>query len=848
MPHALLTSSALLVISMATAAPAQECAAFPLIAEIGAGTPGSAGVPELHSLGQPMVNQPGMGLRITGGAPGAAAQIVVGAPGTPQVLPAYGARLYPNAPFTRFPVTLGPDGVSPAVLSGPAPTSPALCGLEFVAQGVVTDPMAQGGLAFTGGMRLRFGVGSAAASLFQGAKFRFYASDFGLGYSLGAGDLNGDGRSDLVAPIGPDPRSGSTGGVQVVLQLYDGSLWLGDFIEAPGNTPTVAVLDLDDDGVLDLLIATAPPAPYVDPGSLGVYRGVGDGTFEAGQVIPTPGGYPSLATADLNGDGLPEVAVWPWSAQGATGVFENLGSGMLGSPVELATSFGVVQDSLRFADMDGDGRLDLVGLVQYNFLLVAQGLGGTSFGPPQFTDLATENVAGLDVADLDADGDSDVVVGGMGLFGGSLRAFLNTGNGQLASPIDLTSSFGFYHQAFARDLDGDGLPEILSSPVGFKLLVVPNLGGGAFGPAQSFKTPSFQLLPVDMNGDGTIDIASRNDPFVQWVSGAGDGTLDVPPPLPLPLGHDPICPDVDLDGHLDLVTGEYSGALQVRLGAGDGTFGSPIESAAGSNDLTSMDIGLIDGDALPDAVVTYYADAPDPTITILIGQGSGQFLATDHIALPASIDVRLADVDADGDLDMLTLASGALYTLLGAGDGTFGAPLLAAPLMWRFDLGDVNEDGLIDVVGYDADYYLVLRTGVGDGTFAASVAVIPDSFFGSGAPGFRIADLDLDGHLDLLHGGWGPSGTLLSSYRGDGRGAFTLVQTTAGLTVDGPITIADFNGDGAPDIMAAGLQLGFGDATFAAPQPGAIGGAPADVDEDGDLDVVQSAVYLNSLY
>ena len=166
-----LLACAVLVLAVAWPTAAQDCAGFPVVTAIGAGTPGAAGVPALDTLGQPMVNQPGMGLRITAGAPGAAAQLVVGSSGTPQYLPAYGARLYPSAPLTRFQLWLGPDGSSPMVSAGPAATSPMLCGQEFVAQGLVFDPAAQGGLAFTAGVRLRFGVGSSAASLFQGARF-----------------------------------------------------------------------------------------------------------------------------------------------------------------------------------------------------------------------------------------------------------------------------------------------------------------------------------------------------------------------------------------------------------------------------------------------------------------------------------------------------------------------------------------------------------------------------------------------------------------------------------------------------------------------------------------------------
>jgi len=842
---------ALLVLALAWPAPAQDCTSLPLLTDVGAGTPGATGVPALDTLGQPMVNQPGMGLRITAGAPGAAAQLVVGSTGTPQFLPAYGARLYPGAPFTRFPLTIGPDGTSATVLSGPAPTSPALCGVEFVAQGVVTDPVAQGGLAFTSGLRLRFGVGSAAASLFQGAKFTLYDSTgLGLGIDLAAGDLNGDGLTDIVAPIAPNLLSGASGGIQIMLQLSDRSLWRSGFIATPGNPAALAVVDLDGDGALDLVIGVSPQDPVLDPGSLRVHLGFGDGTFEAGQIISKLGSDPrSIAATDLDGDSLPELAVHSWNAAGSCAVFPNLGSGVLGSPTELPPSGSVVSGSLRFADMDGDGRLDLVGLVQFTYLVVHAGLGGTAFGPPIYSDLGTEDCQDLDVADLDADGDSDVVVASMGFQNGSLRVYWNVGGGQLSAPTELSST-GFYFQAFAEDLDGDDLPEILSLDGFFHLLVVPNLGGGGLGPIELVKSTASRILPVDMDGDGDVDVASRRFAYASWTAGAGDGSFVLPPPLAPPLGSELVLRDVDLDGHLDLMGLLPSGALLVRLGAGDGTFGPPIDSATGGSELATLDIGRIDGDALLDAVVTAKDGAPsDWSITVMLGQGNGQFVATTPIVLSSVIDARLADLDSDGDLDVLAATftgPGQLHSLLGAGDGTFGAPLLAASSILRFDSGDVDEDGLPDVVAFDDDHALVLRTGVGDGTFASAV-VIPTSA-DEGAPTIRLADLDLDGHLDLVHGGSGTSTVLLHTYRGNGAGLFAPVQTTAGLAYTTPIKIADVNGDGAPDIVAGGVQLGFGDVSFAAAQPGEVSGALGDVDEDGDLDVVQSALYLNSLY
>jgi hypothetical protein len=135
----------------------------------------------------------------------------------------------------------------------------------------------------------------------------------------------------------------------------------------------------------------------------------------------------------------------------------------------------------------------------------------------------------------------------------------------------------------------------------------------------------------------------------------------------------------------------------------------------------------------------------------------------------------------------------------------------------EFALGDVNEDGRPDLAATDDHEAILFLAGVGDGTFAAPVAAVPGTF-GPDTPAVGLADLDLDGHLDLVHSHYDgtPPGPMLRTYRGDGTGSFVAVQTIASLPSAGPLTFADVNGDGAPDIVAGGVQLGFGDVRFAA--------------------------------
>lgn len=234
----------------------------------------------------------------------------------------------------------------------------------------------------------------------------------------------------------------------------------------------------------------------------------------------------------------------------------------------------------------------------------------------------------------------------------------------------------------------------------------------------------------------------------------------------------------------------------------------------------------VDSDGNADLIA---ASRQDQAITILMGNGDGTFQPGVPFPMGASpADVVAADINGDGNPDVISVDLDLSYTInaiLGAGDGTFGAPQASAILIqpW-FGLvaADVNGDDLPDVImPHTAQFFGQLASvflSNGDGTFAET----PRDFTHSS--GFQseveVADLNGDDVPDLL------VNVLLQSvflYFGNGDGTF-LTQVPLSIPGFPFVTVlVDVNNDGNVDIVARGADnfirvlLGIGNGTFDAP-------------------------------
>ena len=188
--------------------------------------------------------------------------------------------------------------------------------------------------------------------------------------SIAAADVNGDGKADLVVTNRCRDNFCTQGGaVDVLLGNGDGTFRSPVTYGSRGfDASSVAVADVNGDGKPDLLV-TNVCANSKCQGLVAMLLGNGDGTFQRA-VIFNAGGYfaNSIAVADVNGDGKPDLAV-ALSCRvsrakncggGAVAILLGYGNGIFSQPAVTYPSGGSVAFSVAIPDVNGDGKPDLV--------------------------------------------------------------------------------------------------------------------------------------------------------------------------------------------------------------------------------------------------------------------------------------------------------------------------------------------------------------------------------------------------------------------------------------------------------------------------------------------------------
>ena len=587
-----------------------------------------------------------------------------------------------------------------------------------------------------------------------------------------------------------------------------------------------------------------------------------------------------VAVADIDGDGDLDFVLASELNGTLTPMYQDDSKPGVFAPNGITLHVDGHPRSVAAADLDGDGDLDFVsandggshppGTLQVFW----QARSGFST-EPGLTLQATGAARSVAVADLDGDGDLDLVSANDAGFHleGNLQVFFQD------SHQSFTSAPGKLHTEIrptcvaAADLDGDGDMDLVAANRGSaNLTLYFQTHPGVFTPSSESPLPAgadpFSVAAADLDGDGDMDLVSANQGgnelqvFFQTSPGSFSRA-----PLSLPTGVDPLsvaAADLDGDGDMDLVSAnEGSATLTLFFQTKAGVFASTPLSLLAGGSPKSVAAADLDGDGDIDLVS---ANQSRNDSQVFLQMSPGQFTpASSTLPTPANpYAVAAADLDGDGDMDLVAANrdSDNLRLFFQASPGIFtaGSSTLATGDRPVFVVAvDLDGDEDMDLVSANSDSNnLTLHTQTAPGIFASTTAPLPTD---SGCEAVAAADLDGDGDMDLVSANRDSNN--LTLYFQTAPGVFTQPAGSPLITAFAPVYVAtgDLDGDGDIDLVAANsgsnnltLYLQTAPGIFTQPKgsPVATDLAPvfvaaADLDGDGDTDLVSANSESESL-
>ncbi len=571
-------------------------------------------------------------------------------------------------------------------------------------------------------------------------------------YRLVAADLNGDGAMDVVGEYSAGPTFG------LCAWLNSGG---GTFSVLPFNRPLscylVDVGDVDADGRADVVFAEGNLG---GPGNVVRSAALASGSLVVSGFLTSvgPNGAIYGAVADWNGDGYADLmATTPVSTSSSNALYTFLpgGASGLGAATTSAITTTFASRILPF-DLDAATPAEVLWETPLGIQIHAVNPAGgtvvvatlphTSYGSSPIL-----------TGDVDSDGDIDVIGLTPAL---RSRVWFNAG-GVLVDPSPGLDA-ALRSVVCAADIDGDGDLDLVGDAL---TSLEINDGIGHFAHTATQPPVPFLSLPAgcvaDFTGDGRADLfvgatQATGNHLVAYVPAGTNWATSTTATSPLFYCKRAVPADIEFDGDADVVVVGDVGPAITSPGA---TPVSRIDvlnnNGAGSLSQTASFVGHhftdvavmdFDGDLDLDIVASCLraTSVPDPSVVAL--NVGGTFVVT---PLPFTVEaatVAAADLDADGDVDLVF--DGVAYIRTGS-NWTVSPNVAQAPLVGGFsphDLADLDGDGRPELLTHHG-----WHIGLGPAGFGPVTPWEYEASFPGAYPfGLTVGDFDRDGDLDVL--------------------------------------------------------------------------------------------------
>jgi hypothetical protein len=681
--------------------------------------------------------------------------------------------------------------------------------------------------------------------------------------ALAVGDFNGDGNLDLAV------TNNYSQTISILLGNGQGAFTAGSQTPATeANPSSITVADFNGDGKLDLAVAST------NSNSVDVFLGNGNGTFAAYMRNPAGSAPTSILTADVNGDGSPDLAVMD-SGSSQVGALLNVQG-----TVAVATLNGVnIPGGLMQSVQASYAGTTTFAPSQSNILT---GLAGTLITTATTETISTKTPA-IDqtvqiVASISPASDGATMpTGTMSLYDGATlveSAPVVNANATLSTAYRASGT-----HSLAVQYSGDGNFAASQSAATLVTVMMPTASATTIAVSATtvaHGTPVTFTATVTEAGKpviaGQVNFCKATATYCEDVAILGSAQLNTAGKaqvsLVLPVGSDAVkavfagtAPIASSSSAATTVT--VTGTYPVSIALTNSTAGG-----ATTGGVYSINAQLTNGSWQPfpagplNIIDTYNKNLLLTSTQLQPGLPSmiaGQFVSG-LLSYPAYSVA--ADFNGDGKIDVATAGinnPSTLTVLLSKGDGTFTT--VVSPLqvgqVHGLAAGDFNGDGKMDLVIADnAGTQAIILLGNGDGSFAYKQS-IPTV---TNPDGIAVGDFNMDGNADVAV--VSDQGAGLSVLLGKGDGTFTAQPLLSAEGADiTSMAVADFNGDGFPDLLfndrefGARVAYGNGEGAFQLPQgllPGVEGFTVAvgDFNGDGRPDVAigannQAVILLN---